>query len=250
MKIEIWSDVVCPWCYIGKRRLESALSEFEHAESVQIVWRSFELDPYAPGESGQQPVDEMLAGKYGVSLERAREMNAQVTELAEAEGVEFRLDVAKRANTFDAHRLIHLAAENGLQQQAKERLLAAYFSEGKPIGERETLTELAAEIGIDRERAAAALAGDEFADEVRADERRAQELGANGVPFFVFDQRYGISGAQSPDVFLQVLERTWSETRPLTILGNDAGSNETDPGRSDGEGYCDDGGCEVVDSKA
>jgi predicted DsbA family dithiol-disulfide isomerase len=239
MKIEIWSDVVCPWCYIGKKRLESALSEFEHAEAVQIVWRSFELDPHAPSDSAQ-PVDEMLASKYGVSLERARAMNAQVTELAAAEGVEFRLDEAKRANTFDAHRLIHLAAAHGLQQQAKERLLAAYFSEGRPVGDQETLVELAEEIGLEREQAVAALAGESFAQEVRADERRAQELGATGVPFFVFDGRYGVSGAQSPDVFRQVLEKTWAEARPVTILGNGAGSDG--PG---GDASCENGSCEI-----
>jgi predicted DsbA family dithiol-disulfide isomerase len=217
IEVEIWSDVVCPWCYIGKRLFERALAEFEHWNDTAVLWRSFELDPEAArGYSGS--LDQMLAEKYGVSLERARAMNEQVTRLAAEEGLEYRLSDAQRGNSFDAHRLIHLAKKHGLQAEAEERLMKAYFSEGLPIGDRETLVELAREVGLDEEEARSALEGNEFAKEVRADERRAAELGITAVPFFVIGGRYGVSGAQSPAVFLQVLQKAWAEAdAPVTV---------------------------------
>lgn len=212
MKVEIWSDVVCPWCYIGKRRFETALDGFEHRGDVEVEYRSFELNPNAqaqePGNS-----EEALARKYGLSVEQARALNARVVDAAAGEGLRYRLDIAKRGNTFDAHRLIHLGAAGGKQAAMKERLMAAYFLEGSAIGDRDTLVELAREVGIDPERARAALDSSEFAEEVRADEREASELGISGVPFFVINRRYGISGAQSPEVIQKALAIGWDEAQ-------------------------------------
>jgi predicted DsbA family dithiol-disulfide isomerase len=212
LKVEIWSDVVCPWCYIGKRRFEAALEGFEHRDEVEVVWKSFELDPSAPTQRSEDLADR-LATKYGVTREQAQAMNARVMEQAAAVGLEYHLDIARNGNTFDAHRLIHLAAEKGLQAEATERFSAAYFTEGRPIGDRETLVELAAEVGIDRDRAEEVLRSDEFAANVRQDQRDAAQLGISAVPCFVIDRRYGISGAQPPELILQALNQAWTETQ-------------------------------------
>ena len=201
MRIEIWSDVVCPWCYIGKRRFETALAGYERADEVEIVWRSFELDPDAP-RTRTEPPAERLAQKYGMTVEQAQQAQARVTAVAAAEGLEYRLADARSGNSFDAHRLLQLAGERGLQPELKERLLRAYFSEGEAIGEPDVLERLAVEVGLDGAEVAALLAGDRFADDVRADERRARLLGIHGVPFFVIDERVGVEGAQPPDVLL------------------------------------------------
>ena len=207
LTVEIWSDVVCPWCYVGKRRFEAALAQFPG--DVEVTWRSFELDPDAP------PVREVsgpehLAAKYGMSVDQARASNAQLTDLAAAEGLEYDLEHTRGGNTFDAHRLIHLAAAHDRQDAAKERLMRAYFSEREPIGDRETLVRLIAEVGIDPDEARAVLDGDAYADAVRADEALAARFGIRGVPFFVLDRRYGVSGAQPPELLLQALETACS----------------------------------------
>ncbi len=213
MKVEIWSDVVCPWCFIGKRRFETALDRFEHRADVEVEFRSFELNPNAEFQP-EGTLEEALARKYGVSLEQAHAMNARVVDAAAGEGLQYRFDIARRGNTFDAHRLIHLAAADGLQAAMKERLMAAYFMEGRAIGDRDTLVELAGEVGVDPGRARAALDSDEYADDVRADEREAAELGITGVPFFVINRRYGVSGAQPPEVMLKALAAGWEEAAP------------------------------------
>jgi len=213
VKVEIWSDVVCPWCFIGKRRFETALDRFEHRADVEVEFRSFELNPNAESQP-EGSLEEALARKYGVSLEQARAMNARVVDAAAGEGLQYRFDIARRGHTFDAHRLIHLAAADGLQAAMKERLMAAYFMEGRAIGDRDTLVELAGEVGVDPGRARAALDSDEFADDVRADEREAAELGITGVPFFVINRRYGVSGAQPPEVMLKALAAGWEEAAP------------------------------------
>jgi predicted DsbA family dithiol-disulfide isomerase len=177
-----------------------------------VEFHSFELNPNAPAQQ-EGNLEEALAIKYGVSLEQARAMNARVVDAAAGEGLRYRYDIAKRGNTFDAHRLIHLAAAGGLQVAMKERLMAAYFLEGRAIGDRDTLVELAGEVGVDMERARVVLDSDEFADDVRADEREAGELGITGVPFFVINRRYGVSGAQSPDVLLEALTTGWEEAQ-------------------------------------
>jgi predicted DsbA family dithiol-disulfide isomerase len=212
LKVEIWSDVVCPWCYIGKRRIETALEGFEHRVEVEVQYRSFELNPDAPKDEGGGLADR-LARKYGVSLEQAKAMNARVSETAAEEGLKYNLDIARPGNTFDAHRLIHLAATEGRQAEMKERLMAAYFVEGKPIGDRETLVELAAELAIDPDRARKALHSNEFATDVRAEEEEAGRLGISGVPFFVIDRRYGVSGAQPAELLARALDQAWSEAR-------------------------------------
>jgi len=175
-----------------------------------VEFRSFELNPNAsPQEQGN--LEEALASKYRISLEQAHTMNARVVDAAAGEGLQYRLDIARRGNTFDAHRLIHLAATEGSQREMKERLMAAYFLEGRAIGDRDTLIELAAEVGVDAGRARAALDAGEFADDVRADEREATELGITGVPFFVINRRYGVSGAQPPEILLKALATGWED---------------------------------------
>jgi predicted DsbA family dithiol-disulfide isomerase len=212
MKIEIWSDIACPFCYIGKRNLEAALSEFPHADDVEIEWRSFELDPQAPVDTEQDMAD-LLARKYGYSREQAQAMNAQVSERARVAGLDFRMDDIVPTNTLNAHRLIHLAARHGLQAEMKERLLRAYFTEGRHVGDVETLVELAGEVGVPAAEARELLQGEELAYEVRSDEAEARDFSISGVPFFVFDRKYGISGAQPVEVFKEALENTWQETR-------------------------------------
>jgi predicted DsbA family dithiol-disulfide isomerase len=205
LTVEIWSDVVCPWCYVGKRRLESALARFDRP--VEVVWRSFELDPSAARER-ELPAAEHLAAKYGMSVEQAQASQAQLTELAAAEGLEYHLDRTRGGNSFDAHRMIHLAAAHGLQDAAKERLMRAYFTEAEPIGDPDTLVRLMSEIGIAEDEARAVLEGDAYAEAVRADEHIAYRIGIQGVPFFVLNRRYGVSGAQPADVLLEALART------------------------------------------
>jgi predicted DsbA family dithiol-disulfide isomerase len=218
VKVEIWSDVVCPWCYIGKRRFERALAGFEHRDDVEVAWRSFELDPHAPRESGEDPV-ERLARKYGMTREDALAAQARVSALAAGEGLAYRLDAAPPANTLDAHRLLHLAADRGVQDAAEERLFAAHFTEGRRLGDPETLVELAADVGLDGGAVRAVLEGDDYADAVAGDEREAAELGITGVPFFVIDRRYGISGAQPAELIQQALERAWADGHPLGADG-------------------------------
>ena len=236
MKVEIWSDVVCPWCYIGKRRFEAALARFPHREQVEVVWRSFELDPHAESvrAAGEGPDHaDLLAEKYAMSRARAEAAIGSVTQAAAGEGLDFHLDVSLRSNTFDAHRLIHLAAARGLQGAVKERLMRAYFSEGAPVGDRDTLVRLAAEAGLDAADVEKVLDTDEHAEAVRADEAEARALGITGVPFFVVDRSYGVSGAQPADQLLAVLERAWSERAPLTLVGG-AGSGTDEACGPDG----------------
>jgi predicted DsbA family dithiol-disulfide isomerase len=212
MQVEIWSDVVCPWCYIGKRRFEEALEQFPGRDDVDVVWRSFELDPEGPREP--TPLNERLAKRYGIQAEEAAARHERTTEIAAGVGLDLQLDRALSGNTFDAHRLIHLADEHGLQNAANERVLAAYFSEGLPISDRETLVELGVSIGLAADEVRAMLASDRFAREVREDESIAANFGINGVPFFVLDRRLGVSGAQSVEVLLGALEEAAGETQP------------------------------------
>ncbi len=229
MKVEIWSDVVCPWCYLGKRQFEEALSRFGHARDVEVVWRSFELDPTAPTLVGL-PMSRILERKYGMTAEQARAANERMTGLAAAVGLEYHLDDAQAGNTFDAHRLVHLAARHGLADAMKERLFAAYFTEGLPIGDRPTLVGLAADVGLDPDEADTALAGDDFSAEVREDEATAAGLGVSGVPFFVIDGAYGVSGAQTPDVLLGAMERAWSESHVSSPAAGPEAAGPVRPG--------------------
>jgi predicted DsbA family dithiol-disulfide isomerase len=210
LQVEIWSDVVCPWCYIGKRRFEKALANFPHADEVEVHFRAFELDPSAPPvQEGRSA--ERLAEKYGMSVEEAEARQAEVAALGAAEGLEMDYANARSGNTFDAHRLIKLAADHGVQPEVKEAMMRAYFTEGQPIGDREALIRIAAGAGIPEGLARAVLVSGELTDEVREDEQLAAGFGIRGVPFFVLDRRYGVSGAQSPDHLLEALTRAWEE---------------------------------------
>ena len=217
MHVEIWSDIACPWCYIGKRRFETALAAFEHREDVTVTWRSFELDPTAPRERDVDGATH-LAEKYGTSREQALAMHEQMTGVAAEEGLEFRFDRARGGNTFDAHRLLHLAAAHGAQDAMKERLMRAYLSEGEAIGDPETLERLAIDAGLPADEVRELLAGDRFADEVRADEHTAAQLGIHAVPFFVLDRAMGASGAQPPEVFAELLRRGWEARSPIPVV--------------------------------
>jgi predicted DsbA family dithiol-disulfide isomerase len=233
MQVEIWSDVVCPWCAIGKRRFEAALARFAHRDEVQVRWRSFELDPAAPRERAGD-LAEHLAEKYGTSLEGARAFQRQMSDAAAGEGWEFDLEHARGGNTFDAHRLLHLAAEQGVQDAVKERLLRAYLTDGERIGDPETLVRIAAEAGVGPDAAREVLAGDRYADEVRADERQAQAFGISAVPFFVIDRTYGVPGAQPAEVLRDALDTAWARTHPLTVLAPAA----TGPAEGCADGTC------------
>jgi len=211
VRVEIWSDIVCPWCYIGKRRLETALGTFEHAADVEIEWRSFQLDPSIP-KGTAEPVHDALAKKFGGSKGQVKAMTAQVGELAAAEGLHYDFDRAVSMNTFDAHRLIHLAKAHGLGAEAHERLMRASLIEGATL-DTPTLVRLGTEIGVPAAAAERVLAGDDYTTAVEEDIRQARAYGATGVPFFVLNQAYGVSGAQSADVFLQAL-RTAYEAAP------------------------------------
>jgi predicted DsbA family dithiol-disulfide isomerase len=206
--VEIWSDIACPWCFIGKRRFETALAGFEHGDEVEVTWRSFELDPTAPHEQPGE-LAALLAEKYGMTIEEARERQQHLTEMAAAEGASFRFDLARRASTFDAHRIVHLAAAHDLQDAMKERLLRAYFSEGELISDRRTLAALAAEVGLPQAEVEETLAGDRYAEEVRDDERTARQLGISAVPTFVVDRALAASGAHPPDALLDLLRQGW-----------------------------------------
>ena len=225
MKVEIWSDIACPWCYVGKRRFEAALARFAHRDQVEVEWKSFELDPGAvSAETAEQSrYADRLARKYSISTARSELMLDQMTQTAAGVGLEYHFEKAVAANTFGAHQLIHLALEHGLQDAMKERLLRAYFTEGVVLGDPATLVGLAEEVGLDAGEAERALAEGRFASAVRQDEAEASELGITAVPFFVFDRKYGVSGAQPSEQLLQVLERTWSENRPLTMVPADGG---------------------------
>jgi predicted DsbA family dithiol-disulfide isomerase len=210
VRIEVWSDVVCPWCYLGKRRLESALRLFPSRDQVEVVWRSFELDPSAPPQRDAS-ASEHLAQKYGMSEEQVVASWARLTALAAEEGLEYHLDRTQGGSSFDAHRLIHLGAEHGRQDEVKERFLRAYFTEGEAIGEPSVLHRLAIEAGLPADEVAEVHASERFGAEVREDEDRARLLGINGVPFFVIDERYGISGAQSTELLLEAITGAWAE---------------------------------------
>jgi predicted DsbA family dithiol-disulfide isomerase len=205
MQIEVWSDITCPWCYIGKRRLETALSQFEGRDEVVVEWKSFQLDPAAPlGQTAS--VYETLSKKFGRSVDEIKAMNQNVTEIAAVEGLAYNFDTYKPINTFDAHRVLHLAKSLGLGDVTKERFLKAQFTEGERLEDHDVLVRLAAEAGVPEADTRRVLSGTEFADAVRNDVRELQAIGGNGVPFYVVDRRYGISGAQPVEVFLRTLE--------------------------------------------
>jgi predicted DsbA family dithiol-disulfide isomerase len=220
VNVEIFSDVVCPWCAIGKRRFDVALERFAHRDEVEIVWRAFELDPGAPALDDYD-LTSHLAAKYGMTNEQAVASQDRLAAMASEEGLEFNFGQARRANTFDAHRLLHLAREVGRQDELADRLFLAYFRDGEAISAHETLVRLAEESGLDGAYAKEILESGRYGDEVRADEADARALGVTGVPFFVIDRHFGISGAQDSDSILQVLDQAWGDTHPGLVVSAD-----------------------------
>lgn len=219
MRVEIWTDIACPWCYIGKARFEKGLAAFAHRDEVEVVHRSFELDPGA--ETGSTPVIEMLASKYGRSVEEARAMEERVASNARSEGLGYLIEGRLHGNTFDIHRLLHLAKAHGRHGELMDLVFLANFAEERSVFDRDTLVDLAVEAGLDGAQARAVLAdANAYADEVRADEREAAELGANAVPFFVLDRRYGVSGGQPAELFTQALEQAWQDRTEERVGGS------------------------------
>jgi predicted DsbA family dithiol-disulfide isomerase len=223
VNVEIWSDIACPWCAVGMRRFETALARFEHRDDVSVTWRSFELDPSAPAEH-EEDLEQRLAHKIGGSVAQVRAMQDNLTALAAAEGLEFRFDRARTGNTLDAHRLVHLAADHGLQHEANERLLKAHFEEGALVSDHATLRRLAADVGLPDAEVVDTLASRRYEEAVRDDQRTGQALGVNGVPCFVVDRQIGISGAQSPEVLLDLMQRGWDSAHPPVAIVADGGS--------------------------
>jgi predicted DsbA family dithiol-disulfide isomerase len=210
LNIEVWSDIACPWCLVGKQRLEAALAEFPERAQVQVRWRAFELEPGAPAVQPAAPsLVERLATKYGMPVAEAQRRIDDMATLGRTEGIDFRFDRVRGGNTFDAHRVLSLAAERGVQAAAKARLMRAYFTEGEVLSDPETLIRLAGEVGLEAGDVRAALQDDARAEAVRAEEREARSLGISGVPCFVFDRRVGVSGAQPPEALLRVLREVW-----------------------------------------
>lgn len=216
MKVEIWSDFVCPFCYIGKRKFETALQQFVHKDQVVTEFKSFELDPHADSSARISTI-EMLSKKYGMSIDQANAANANVAQTAAEAGLTFRMEGQLVQNTFDAHRLAQYAAAQGRGTEMAERLFRANFTDNEPIGDKDCLVRLAAEAGLDSDKVRAMLASGEYADVVREQEEEGSRLGIRGVPFFVIDRKYAVSGAQSPAVFLDTLTKAWSEKYPELV---------------------------------
>ncbi|MEH7375584.1 DsbA family oxidoreductase [Neobacillus drentensis] len=240
MKIEVWSDYVCPFCYIGKRRLEVALDQFPHREKVEVEFKSFELDPNSPKNIGQN-IHEVLAKKYGMSVEKAKEANQGVGQQAATVGLKFYFDEMKPTNTFDAHRLAKFAKTQGKEAAVSEMLLHAYFTESKHIGDIETLADIAEAAGLNRQEVVQVLNDKEaYATDVRQDESLAQQYGVRGVPYFVINQKYAISGAQPTETFMGALQKVWEEESPTPVLQDLSTEDDVS---------CADGSCAIPEKK-
>jgi len=221
LPVEIWSDIACPWCYVGKRRFEAALAGFAHRDEIEVTWRAFELDPSAPRIlDASTTLAERLATKYRMPIERAEAMMRSTAETARADGLDLRFDRVRGGNTFDGHRVLHLARARGRADAAKERLMRGYFTDGETIGDPETLVRLATEAGLDADEVRTMLAGDAYRREVRAEQAEARALGISGVPCFVIDRRYGVSGAQPAETLRAALTQAWDE-RPAAAAEAD-----------------------------
>ncbi len=214
LQVDIWSDIACPWCYVGKRRFEAALARSSRRDQVQVRWRSFQLDPSAPRVQPERCYAERLADKYGTSRAQAQALIERMVQTAASDGIAMDFERIRPGNTFDAHRLSHWARARGVQDALEERLFRGYFCEGQAIGEPDVLARAAAGVGLDPDEAHGVLATDAYAADVQADLALARELGITGVPFFVLAGRYAVSGAQSPDVLRSALERAAAELAP------------------------------------
>jgi predicted DsbA family dithiol-disulfide isomerase len=224
MKVEIWSDIVCPFCYIGKRKFEKALEGFAAKDKVEIEWKSFQLDPEMDNKEGLS-VHEYLGKRKGGTPADGKRMNDQMAAIAKEVGLEYDFDKAIINNTSAAHQLLHFAKTKGIQNQMKERLFKAYYTEGKDTGNIETLVQLATELGLNEAETRKVLEENVFAEEVLADQKHAYQVGVQGVPFFVFNNKYAVSGAQQPEAFAQVLQKVWDEEKPMLVA-------------EQGEGFC------------
>lgn len=237
MKIEVWSDFVCPFCYIGKRKMESALENFTHKNDVTIEYKSYELDTDAEKKPGMK-MHELLAKKYGMTVEKAKQMNEDIGKQAAEVGLTYNFDDMQHTNTFDAHCVAKFAGKQGKGKEMTERLLHAYFTESKLISDHTTLIELAGEVGLDVNKTANVLKSDMYATHVREDEEQARQIGVQGVPFFVFNEKYAVSGAQSAEAFSEVFEKVWEEENAKPVL------KSLNPKKSRTT-YCSDEGCET-----
>lgn len=235
MKIEIWSDVVCPFCYIGKRKMERALEKFPFKEKVEIEWKSFQLNPDQQTKPGVSTLEDLSQSK-GWSMEQTKQITSQVVGMAKGEGLTFDFDKAVVANTKNAHRLIHLAKEFGVQDAMKERLLKAYFTDGLNVDDTDTLIQLGKEVGVPEEKIKPMLESNLYEEAVDQDSYESRQIGVRGVPFFVLDRKFGISGAQPDEVFDQTLEKAWAEYAKNNPVLDIASS-------SDGESCDVDGNC-------
>ncbi|GAB3306099.1 thioredoxin domain-containing protein [Epidermidibacterium keratini] len=228
MKIDIWSDIACPFCYLGQRRLELALADFAHRDDVEVVHHSFQLDPTAPSAPGQKMVP-MLAAKFGTSEAQVEAMQRGIADKVTEVGLPYDWEKVTPVNTFDAHRLIHLAESAGRGDEAVSALFKAYFAEGKAVSDRDTLADIGEGIGLDRQAVLAMLDSDEYADAVRRDIQGAQSRGINGVPMFIVDDKLAVSGAQPTETFTALLERGWSDAHPIETFaaGGDTCTDDT-----------------------
>lgn len=219
IKIDVWSDIACPWCYIGKRNLEKGLAEAssdDDAPAVEVTYHSFELSPDTPVDF-EGSTTEFLATHKGISVDQAQEMHQRVTGIAAQSGLEYHMDDVKHTNTVKAHELLHFAKDQGRQLELAERLMAGYFTEGRHLGREDQLVELAADAGLDADAAREALQSGRYLDAVRADQAQASAYGINGVPFFVIDGKYGVSGAQPAEAFAQIVRQVWAEHREPVV---------------------------------
>ncbi len=224
MKIEVWSDIMCPFCYIGKRNYEEAISKFKDAQHIELVWKSFQLDPSVPKEKITQSTYEYLAQRKGWSIDQCKEIHESVTQTAKNAGLTYNFDNSKVANSFNAHRIIQFAKTKGLGDQAEEQFFKAYFTDGKDLNDQNELNAVAKLIGLSDEEISTALTDKKYEDTVKADIQEAGELGIQGVPFFVMNRKYAVSGAQAPEAFLQTIEKAFEEWKkdnpisPFTII--------------------------------
>lgn len=209
LKVEIWADVVCPWCYIGKRRFEQALSQFGHSKDIEVEWRSYQLRPDSNPEPGKS-IYKSLAEKKGWTLEYSKQVHEHVATIANEVGLTYNFDKVLVANTFDAHRLLQMARKKGVGENAEELMFKAYFTDGKNIADHQTLIQLGTQLGLISDEISEMLAGTEYSEEVLHDAYEARQIGIQGVPFFLINEKYAISGAQQPEMFLNVLRKAWS----------------------------------------
>jgi predicted DsbA family dithiol-disulfide isomerase len=210
MRVDIWSDIVCPWCYVGKARFEKALSGFAHRDEVEVIYHSFELDPGYPADKRGETNLQMLERKFAMSAAQARGADGQVAALAHAEGLGFEVE-RPIGNTFDLHRVIHLGLAKGVQRDLLTAMNEAYFAQARQVFDHDVITDVAAGVGLDPAAVREVLDGDAWADEARQDEAQARQLGIGGVPFFVLDMRLGVSGAQPTELFARALDQAWEE---------------------------------------